>query len=339
VQRVLQTTATALAGPARLGRRTKLLSRRLVPGEIAVIDHPGLDRVSAEELVAAGVAAVLNCAPSLSARYPNAGPLVLARAGVPLVDLPDDGLFARCADGERIELHAGEVRGAGGLLARGRELGLAELQATLLERRARIDGALARFARNTLERLRDEHELVWAPLELPALATDLRERPALVAVRGGGYLEDLRALDSWIGDARPVLVAVDGAAEALLACGLRPDVIVGDMDSASDQALACGAELVVHGYLDGRAPGRERLRRLGLEHAVARLPGTSEDLALLLAAEQGASLIVSVGSQLNLVELLDRGREGASSAFLTRLRIAELLVDAKGISRLMTASR
>jgi uncharacterized membrane-anchored protein len=323
-----------LAGPARLGRRTKLLVRRLAPGDVAIIDHAGLDRVSAEELLAAGVRGVLNCSSSLSETYPNVGPLLLLAAGVPLVDLPNDALFEHCLDGDPLELRGGAVRRAGRLVARGRVLTLEEAQAALRERRASVHEALERFVGNTLERMRAERELLSAPLELPRLRTDFRDRPALVVVRGGGYLDDLRALRGYVHGAAPVIVAVDGAVEAVRACGMRADMVVGDMDSASDAALASGAELVAHSYLDGRAPGRDRLVALGLPHAVVRAPGTSEDLALLIAAEAGASLIVSVGSQLNLTELLDRGRAGAASAFLTRLRVAELLVDAKGISRL-----
>ena len=323
-----------VAGPARLGRRTKLLTRRLVAGDVAVIDHAGLDRVSAEELLAAGVRGVLNCSRSLSESYPNVGPLLLLAGGVTLIDLPNDALFEHCLDGEPLELHGGEVRRAGTPVARGRVIALDEAQAALRERRASVQEALERFVGNTLERMGAERELLSAPLELPRLRTDFRDRHALVVVRGGGYLDDLRALRGYVRVAAPVIVAVDGAVEAVSACGMRADMVVGDMDSASDAALASGAELVAHSYLDGRAPDATAWSALGLPHAVVRARGTSEDLALLIAAEAGASLIVSVGSQLNLTELLDRGRAGAASAFLTRLRVGELLVDAKGISRL-----
>jgi uncharacterized membrane-anchored protein len=322
-------------GPARLGRRTKLLTRRLVRGDVAILDHGGLDRVCAQELIAAGVSAVINCRASVSDAYPNLGPLLLVQAGVKLIDAGGDELFSLCADGQPIELRGGEIsRDDGVLLARGTELREAALAEALLARRAAIDGALARFAANTLEHMRVERELLTGRLELPVLRTDFRERPALVVARGSGYIEDLDALRSYIARERPVIVAVDGAAEGVLSAGLHPQMIVGDMDSAGDGALASGAELVAHGYLDGRAPGRDRLIALGLPHCVVRMPGTSEDLALLIAAEGGASPIVSVGSQLSLVELLERGRQGAASAFLTRLRVGELLIDARGISRL-----
>ena len=155
-----------------------------------------------------------------------------------------------------------------------------------------------------------------------------------MVVRGYHYREDLAALRPYIREYRPVMVGVDGGADALIESGYTPHVIVGDMDSVSDGALRCGAELVVHAYRDGRAPGLDRLHRLGLEGIVFPAAGTSEDIAMLLADEGGASLIVAVGTHATLMEFLDKGRSGMASTFLTRLRVGSKLVDAKGVSRL-----
>jgi uncharacterized membrane-anchored protein len=330
----------AVTGPVRPGRRTKLLVKHLVRGDIALIDHLDLDRVSAEELIAAGAAAVLNCRPSSSGRYPNLGPQLLVEAGILLVDLPGDGLFAEVADGDPLVIQLEDdatrarVLRRGRPLAEGEVLGLARITAEVELRRHEVGEALERFAHNTIEHMREERELLAGRLQLPRFATDFRDRSTLVVVRGTDHQRDLRALRPFIRDRRPVLVAVDGAAEALLQAGYKPDMIVGDMDSAGEAALRCGAELVVHSYPDGRAPGRDRLGRLGLPFRLVPAPGTSQDVALLIAAEKGARLIVAVGSQFNLVDFLDRNREGMSSTFLTRLRIGEILVDAKGVSRL-----
>jgi uncharacterized membrane-anchored protein len=333
----------------RLHRRTKLLVKHLCRGEVAVIDHLDIDRVSAEELIAADVGAVLNCRPSSSGSYPNLGPQLLVEAGVHLVDLPDDSLFETLSDGEAITVRDGEVTRGGEAVAHGRVLDLARVLAETEARRHEVGEALERFAHNTIEHMREERELLAGKIEMPRFATDFRDRSALVVVRGVGHQRDLRALRPFIRDMRPVLIAVDGGAEALLQEGLRPDMIVGDMDSAGEAALATarpgrggrgsyttgrGTELVVHAYPDGRAPGRERLEALGLPFKLVPAPGTSQDVAMLIAAEKGARLIVSVGSQFNLVEFLDRNRKGMSSTFLTRLRIGEILVDAKGVSRL-----
>ena len=57
---------------------------------------------------------------------------------------------------------------------------------------------------------------------------------------------------------------------------------------------------------------------------------------MLLAYEKGAELIVAVGTHFNLIEFLERNRDGMSSTFITRLRVGEILVDAKGVSRLVS---
>ena len=322
-------------GPARLGRRTKLLVKKLVRGDIAVLDHKDLDRVSAEDLVAAGVVGVLNCRPSSSGTYPNMGPLLLVQAGIHLVDLPDDGLFEALHEGEPIEVAGGDIRNAKGALV---ATGVVQEPSAVLEatdlRRREIGEALEAFARNTIDHMLEEQELLSGKLDLPRFDTDFRDRPALIVVRGVNHLEDLVALRPYVRDVKPVLVGVDGGANAILEAGFSPDMVVGDMDSVSDATLRCGAEIVVHAYSDGRAPGRERLEELGVPHKVLPAPGTSQDVAMLIAYEKGAELIVSVGSQSNLVEFLDKARRWMSSTFLTRLRIGEVLVDAKGVSRL-----
>ena len=334
MERSVVSQVPAVHGPVRRGRRTKLLVKKLHPGEIAVIDHLNLDRVSAEDLIAAQVAAVLNCRSSSTGAYPNMGPLLLIQAGIPLVDLPDDELFDRVRDGDPIEVRGGDVLAAGQLLVRGElQEPAAVLQATE-QRRQEIGGALAAFAQNTVEHMVEEQDLLSGKIELPRFDTDFRDRPALIVVRGVDHRADLNALRPYIRDVRPVLVGVDGGGNAILDAGFQPDMIVGDMDSAAEATLRCGAELVVHAYADGRAPGRALLEELGLPHKVVPAPGTSQDVAMLIAGEKGAQLIVSVGSQFNLVEFLDKDRQGMSSTFLTRLRLGEKIVDAKGVSRL-----
>ncbi len=338
-----QLLARTVAGPVRPGRKTKLLVRHLVRGDVALIDHLDIDRVSAEELIAAGAVAVLNCKPSSGGSYPNLGPQLLVEAGLVLVDLPDDSLFDALSDGDPVVVRtdtsdggraSAEVLSRGALLVRGEVLDRERVRAETDTRRREVGEALERFAQNTIEHMREERELLAGRIQLPRFATDFRDRSTLVVVRGVGHQRDLRALRPFIRDMRPLLVAVDGGADALLEAGLRPHMIVGDMDSAGEEALRCGAELVVHSYPDGRAPGRHRLEELGLAFKLVPAPGTSQDVAMLIAAEKGARLIVSVGSQFNLVEFLDRNRKGMSSTFLTRLRIGEILVDAKGVSRL-----
>jgi uncharacterized membrane-anchored protein len=325
-------------GTARLGGRTKHLVKRLRPGEVAVINHVDIDRIAAEELIEAGVVAVLNAAPSSSGRYPNAGPLMLARAGIALLDAPDAKLFELLKDGDRVRISGGTIYVGDDVVAQGRRLRIAELEREMQEHRQRIDEALGEFAENTVAHVREETDLLTGNIAFPPIGASFRDRHVLIVVRGDRHRRDLKALRAYIRDVRPLIVAVDGGADGVLEAGLKPNVILGDMDSASDAALRCGAELIVHAYPDGRAPGRERLLEAGLDHQVIPAAGTSEDVAMLMAYEKGATLIVSVGAHFNLVEFLDRKRGGMSSTFLTRLRIGERLVDAKGVSRLYNPS-
>jgi uncharacterized membrane-anchored protein len=327
-----------IEGRARLGKRTKDLVKRLRPSDVAIIDHADIDRIAAEELIASGVRAVINASPSSNGRYPNAGPLLLAQAGVTLIDAEEGDPFETIADGNRVTIAAGAVIGGGRELLRGRPLGVEELERLRDEQLQRVDEALAEFAENTVAHVRQETDLLTGSVEFPPTRATFRDRHVLIVVRGDRHRRDLKALRAYIRDVHPIVVAVDGGADGVLEAGMKPDVILGDMDSAGDEALRCGAELIVHAYPDGSAPGRRRLLDMGLAHTVLPAAGTSEDVAMLMAYEKGAALIVSVGAHFNLIEFLDRKRGGMSSTFLTRLRIGEKLVDAKGVSRLYNPS-
>jgi len=323
-----------VAGPARADRRTKDLIKRLEPGDVAVIDHRDIDRVAAEGLIDAEVAAVINAGVSISGRYPNVGPIRIVNAGIPLIDRVGATLLDRVVEGEPLRVVDGDVFRGDELVASGHRLIAGEIEGAMIEARATIGVELERFAVNTLEYIQREARLTFEPVKLPALTTRFEGRHALVVVRGHDYRSDLAALRPYIREYRPVLIGVDGGADALLEMGLRPDIIIGDFDSVSDAALATDAELVHHVHLDGRAPGREALVALGKPYLEFVADGTSEDVAMLLAYEAGSELIVAVGTHATMVEFLDKGRKGMSSTFLTRLRLGPLLVDAKGVNRL-----
>jgi uncharacterized membrane-anchored protein len=321
-------------GTARLDRRTKDLTKRLRPGDIAVIDHVDLDRVSADALVACRVAAVVNAAPTISGRYPNLGPEILLAADIPLLDNVGSEVFAAVSDGDELRVDGDTAYLREKPVAKGVCQDSASVDAAMAEARAGLHTQLEAFAANTMEYLLKERALLLDGVGVPEVRTAFTGRHALVVVRGYDYREDLAVLRPYIREYRPILVGVDGGADALLEAGYVPDVIVGDMDSVSDEALRCGAEVVVHAYADGRAPGLQRVQDLGIAGVVFPAAGTSEDVALLLADEKGAALIVAVGTHATLVEFLDKGRQGMASTFLTRLRVGGKLVDAKGVSRL-----
>jgi uncharacterized membrane-anchored protein len=324
----------AIAGVVRLDRRTKRLVGRLRPGEIAVIDHVDLDRVAADSLVATGVAAVLNAKPSISGRYPNLGPEVLIQSGIPLIDDLGEELFDRLRDGNVVRVDGDTVYLGDEAIAKGRRQETDSVASAMADAREGLSVQLEAFVANTMEYLKQERDLLLDGVGVPEVRTDFAGRHCLIVVRGYDYKADLDVLRPYIREFKPVLVGVDGGADALVEAGYTPDVIVGDMDSVSDDVLRCGAEIVVHAYPDGRAPGLARVQRLGVEAVTFPAAATSEDLAMLLADERGASLLVAVGTHATLVEFLDKGRGGMSSTFITRLKINNKLVDAKGVSRL-----
>src|SRR4051794_31314633 len=325
--------AGVVAGPARVDPRTKGLTKRLRPGDIAVIDHLDLDRVSAEALVACQPAAVLNAARSTSGRYPNLGPEILVGAGIPLVDDLGADVMS-LTEGHRLRVVDGSVYDGETLVAEGVTQTAETVAAAMEEARAGLSVQLESFAANTMNYLRRERDLLLDGVGVPDIRTVIDGRQVLIVVRGYHYKEDLVTLRPYIREYRPVLIGVDGGADAILDAGWKPDLIVGDMDSVSDRALTCGAEVVVHAYRDGRAPGLARVEQLDVKHVVFPATGTSEDVAMLLADGKGAELIVAVGTHATLVEFLDKGRSGMASTFLTRLRVGSKLVDAKGVSRL-----
>ncbi|MEU4428137.1 putative cytokinetic ring protein SteA [Actinoplanes sp. NPDC024001] len=334
LRRTRGTEPGPVSGLARLDRRTKRLTGRLRPGEIAVIDHVDLDRVAADSLVAAGVTAVLNVKPSISGRYPNLGPEVLIQGGVILVDNLGEEVFQGIREGQVVSIEGGTVLLDGEPVATGERQDAESVAKAMADAREGLSVQLEAFAANTMDYLKQERDLLLDGVGVPDVQTNIAGRHVLIVVRGYDYKDDLDVLRPYIREYKPVLIGVDGGADALVENGYTPDMIIGDMDSVTDDVLRCGAEVVVHAYPDGRAPGLQRVQNLDVDALTFPAAATSEDLAMLLADEKGASLIVAVGTHANLVEFLDKGRGGMASTFLTRLKVGGKLVDAKGVSRL-----
>lgn len=325
-----------VTGVARVSKRTKDLAKVLLPGEIAVIDHEDLDTVATESLITAGVRAVVNASSCVSGRYPNAGPLLLPVAGVSIVDDVGSEVLNLIEDGDVITLDGDQVLRRGELVAAGRLQDANSLAKSLEIARRNMGGELQRFAQNTLNYIQREDHLLIDDPDLPDIPINFAGRHVLVVVRGVDYKKDLQLLrrSGYLRERQPVLIGVDGGADALLELGHTPDLIIGDMDSVSPEALRCGASLVVHGYTDGRAPGGELLDEMGLDYEVFASTGTSEDIAMLLAFERGCDLIVAVGTHSSMVDFLDKGRAGMASTFLVRMKVGPVLVDARGVNRL-----
>ncbi|MCW2597960.1 MAG: thiamine pyrophosphokinae, catalytic region [Jatrophihabitans sp.] len=323
-----------VSGVARLDRRTPRLAGRLNPGDIAIIDHVDLDRTSAEALLAAKPAAIINAQPCISGRYPNLGPQLIVSHGILLLDNVGAEIFGSVKEGTKVRIDGHTVFLGDTPVVTGTLQDIETVEALMVEAKAGLSSQLEAFAVNTAEFMGAERSLLLDGIGIPEVKTSMTGRHVLIVVRSHEHAADLKSLKHYIREYKPVLVGVDGGADALLEAGHKPHLIVGDMDAVSDAALATGAEVVVHAYPDGRAPGLARVQDLGIDAITFPTSGTSEDAAMLLADEQGAELVVAVGSHANLTEFLDRGRAGMASSFLTRLRLGAKLVDAKTVNRL-----
>ncbi|MEN6348413.1 MAG: putative cytokinetic ring protein SteA [Syntrophomonas sp.] len=323
-----------IKGRARIDRRTKNLVKRLKKTDIAIIDHDDIDEVAANSLIDIKPQAIVNARPSITGRYPAKGVYKILKAGIPVIDEVGDEIFNKIREGTLIEIKGNQVFWGQNLLAEGKELGLEDVRIKLKEAHQNIQVELDHFVENTLEYAKKEKDILMGDLEVPPIETNMLNRHVLIVVRGSSYKEDLRTISSYIQEEQPVLIGVDGGADALLEFGLRPNIIVGDMDSVSDEALNCGAEIIVHAYANGKAPGLERVESMGIRAQKFPMPGTSEDVAMILAWEYGASLIVAVGSHSNMIDFLEKGRKGMGSTFLVRLKVGSILVDARGVSQL-----
>lgn len=325
-----------ITGTAKIDYKTKNLIKRLKPGDIAIIHHEDLDEVGALSLVNCKVKAVINAQKSITGRYPNPGPEMLANANIPILDDAGEDIMS-LEEGSVIKIEDdGKIYCENKLIGEGVFLTPEIIKSKMEDAKRNIENSLDEFINNTLDYAKKEKYLIMGGVSIPDINTPINGRHVLIVVRGNNYKDDLAATKTYIDEVRPVLVGVDGGADALLDYGYTPDIIIGDMDSVSDNALRIckDKDIIVHAYPDGRSPGLERLRKLGLDAKIFTSPGTSEDIAMLLSYEKGADLIVAVGTHSSMIDFLEKGRKGMGSTFLVRLKVGSILVDAKGVSKL-----
>lgn len=324
-----------IRGKIVIDKRTKNLVKRIKANQIAIIDHQDLDQVASKSLVEKQVKAVINLSPSISGKYPNCGPSLLLKAQIPLIDIEGGNkeISSKLNNGDIISITKGKISKNGELIAFGREVLESEIECKIKESRENIETELSKFIDNTLKYARKEKNLI-VDLTAPDIGIDFNGKHVLIVVRGMDYKDDLQAIKSYICEMNPIIIAVDGGADACLEYGYKPDIIIGDMDSVSDFALKKTKRIIVHAYSDGIAPGLERVKQLGLDHILYPAPGTSEDIAMILAYDKGAELITAVGTHSNMIDFLEKGRKGMASTLLVRLKLGNKLIDAKGVSKL-----
>ncbi len=322
-----------VSGKVIIDSKTKKLVKRIKPGEIAVINHRDLDRISCKSLKKSKVKAVINIDKSISGKYPNTGPLILLKAAIPIIDDCGNKLLNQIKEGNIVTIEKNLIKYKGETIAEGILLTEDIINEKLVAAKKNLNLELEKFINNTLKYARKEKDIILN-LNIPDLGIDFSGQHVLIVVRGRDHRKDLQTVETYIKEMKPIIIAVDGGADACLEMRYKPDIIFGDMDSISDRGLKCGAKLIVHAYLDGQAPGMERVKKLNLTADTIPAPGTSEDIAMLMAYEKGAELITAVGTHTNMIDFLEKDRPGMASTMLVRLKVGNKLVDAKGLSKI-----
>ena len=324
-----------VVGTARVDRDIDRLLRRVCPGDIVVLDVLDLDRITADALVDAEIAAVVNASPSVSGRYPNLGPEVLVANGVTLIDETGPEVFKKIKDGAKVRLFNGAVYSGDRRLIRGTQRTDEEIAELMQEAKSGLVAHLEAFAGNTIEFIRSESPLLIDGIGIPDVDVDLRRRHVVIVADEDHAADDLKRLKPFIKEYQPVLIGVGTGAEVLRKAGYRPQLIVGNPDELSTEVLKCGAQVVLPADADGHAPGLERIQDLGVGAMTFPAAGSPTDLALLLADHHGAALLVTAGHSANIETFFDRSRQQSNpSTFLTRLRVGEKVVDAKAVATL-----
>ncbi|MDN5893072.1 MAG: putative cytokinetic ring protein SteA [Nocardioides sp.] len=337
-----RTALPGITGTVRVERRARNLVPRLQPGDIAVLDHLDLDRTTAQQFVDAEVVAVVNASRFVSGRYPALGATILIDAGILLVDGIGPEALSALKDGRNARLHQDGLFDGEDELARGDVLDDDRLTAELGEARSGMISQLESFTHNSTEFLRQEQELFLHDKGAPRLGTRLRDRPVVVVVPGPDHAEELKGIKAYLREQKPVLIAVDRGADALLAAGHAPDVIVltsplstgRESVDVSAKALRAAKDVVLVVDRGSGTTPTDSLERMGVRSLRFETGATTEDAALVLGFLGHASLIVGVGVHTSLDDFLDRQRGGLSSTFLTRLKVGAQLVDARAIPAL-----
>ena len=318
-----------VVGTLRFVRRSSDTAA-LREGEIALVEHPDLDARQAQTLIDRRVRGVLNSAPSSSGRSPNLGPQMLAQAGIVLVDITSEGVWTRLKSGDEVRIEDGQVFRGEMLIASGVELDEARTAAALAAAKDSVSNRVDSVATNAADHIHREQVMLLTGAGVPPVRTKLRGNPVVVVSHGFDDAADLRGLRRYIAANDPVLIGAGAGADVLLAAGYTPAIVIGALENISDQAIRTSGEVVVT-TSSGTVDGPERLERHGKEIVTFVSTGADDDLAILLADTNEASVIVHVGGPSTLTDFLERAPSEAGRMFVARLRAGSRIVDAKAV--------
>lgn len=329
----------AIEGVVCKDRLTKKLVQRVERNHIALVKHRAIDLVAAQDLKGRNVKALVNCDDTIDVNCSLEGIRFLLDNGIKIYDIFDGEFFNNVKNGDIIRIEDNKIfvnRTFYGYCKAVKKEDVASVLDINIEQLKKIRYS---FIKNTMNYMDKELDYFFEDKNLPEIHTDLRGREVIIVSRGRGYREDLRSIKEFIINKRPMIISVDGGADAVCEIGLKSDIILGDMDSISDKTLLTSGEILVHSYCNGYAPGLARVESKNLSYKLLMLKGTSEDAAIYMAALKGASLIYLIGSHTGFEEFLEKGRQGMGSTALLRILYGDKIVDLKGISNIMTSNK
>lgn len=321
------------------GKKTKDLVKTIPKKGIAILHHEDIDTTAAQSLIEKKVKAVLNYQTSMTGNYEHDGIYLLLKANIPVFDIK---VITQPIDKEKLMIGDGRIfrQIAGVWLEIGKTVRYNMKQIDELKEKARekLPEQFASFASNSL--LYAQKEIAdFSHVENEksfSLFSEVRNKEVLIVIRGANYEQDLKAIWPSLRKKKPIIIAVDGAADTLIKWGIEPNIIVGDMDSVSESSLRSGARLIAHSYKNGTSPGMVRLKKLQLKAENLSFVGTSEDVAIIFSYWASAKKIYLIGSRSSMCEFLEKGRKGMGASVLVRMQAGHLLVDLKGIHELMS---
>ncbi|MBU9724102.1 MULTISPECIES: putative cytokinetic ring protein SteA [Bacillaceae] len=329
-----------LAGKAYFGEITKNLIHNIPSGAIVILKHEDIDIVAAEDLVRKKVKAVINTKTSVTGNLPRTGVLYLLQHGIPVFDLiNNEKTFLK----QEIEIFVGskvllekETGKGWKLIGEVKEYTERDLQEKIKQGQEKFSNLYSQFAINSFNYAKEEMNIFLQAIENLPSYWELTGKQVFVIARGEGVARDIRLIRPILTNPQAKVIAVDGAASLLFQSNVKPDYIIGDMDSIPDNIVKYRSRFISHSYMDGRSPGRDRLRALSVDSESIPFPGLSEDLAIMLAFRSKAEHIYTMGCRASVTELVEKGRKGMGSTLLTRMYVGDRLSDLKGINRLMT---
>jgi len=322
---------TPLNGTARVDHSITALTRRLRRGDIAVIDILDLDERTASELVACRPSVVINAQESISGRYPNGGPGVLAAASIPLIDHAGADVM-NVRDGARIRVDDGAIYRGDDLIATGTLLTDAALAEALVDAKQNMHVQLTAFTANAMDYVERDSALLLDGRGLPVVDIDLEGRHVLVLSGGALYAQQLKDIRTYLRERKPVIIAIGDGADTALEHAYAAQIIVGNVESVSERAMRAAKMVIVHDPT-GADAGMTRADALGVSRTTSEAGIASSDLAVLLAHAQGASVIVTVGMETRLLDFLQGAGDHNAGTFLTRLQAGGSLIDARALAQ------